>query len=272
MHPLQPAPDRAWGRAAWWLVVLLLLPAPALAQDHPVPTERLPAEHTGGLWLGLYTKYQLRDSLYYYGEYHYRRRGDALIDEMGQIYLRFGLTWRVAPTLELTGGIVTPLYWAKEKDRGPGVDTVVPQYRLWQQAAFGTKLGRVRFYHQLRTEQRWARKNPVGSPFKLTYRWRYKLAAYIPINHKQLKPGTWFVSLYEEIFMQSGASIVFNHFEDNRLFGGLGYVLTDTLQMQFGHMWTYRHAGEPFRYEHRHIPRISLYHNTNIDSLLDWFK
>ncbi|MEX2380495.1 MAG: hypothetical protein WD530_07110, partial [Vicingaceae bacterium] len=38
-------------------------------------------------------------------------------------------------------------------------------------------------------------------------------------------------------------------------------ILNSSLQIQAGYMYSYRHGGSPYLYEHRHIPRISLYHN-----------
>lgn len=266
---------RRVARALVWAglgVCLGAIPSTVAAQEALViPSEREPAEHVTGLWWGFYTKYQLTDRLFYYGEYHLRTR-ETFTKEMAQIYLRFGMTYRLDKQLELTGGVVTPFYWAPGEQRGEGVDTVVPQFRFWEQALFSQKVGKVRVYHQLRTEQRWARKYAEGSPFKLTWRFRYKLATYIPLSKRAFEPNTLFLSSYAEIFMQTGSSIVYNHFEDFRLFGGLGYVLSKTLQLQLGYMWTYRHAGSPFRYEHRHIPRISLSHNTDFGALLDLFR
>src|SRR5688572_12730803 len=72
-------------------------------------------KHTEGLWLGTYTKYRISEKTFYYGEYHYRRTNN-FIKDMGQVYLRFGLTYLINKNVEITGGIVTPLYWAPKQD------------------------------------------------------------------------------------------------------------------------------------------------------------
>jgi len=246
----------------WTLVVVLggiSLSTPLTAQT---PTDEKSIDHTSGLWLGTYTKYKLSDKWFYYGEYHYRRRNDFIRD-MAQIYLRFGATYRHSDAFELTGGVVTPIYWATNQ-QAPDIDKVVMQYRFWEQMLFVQHLERSKIYHQLRFEQRWARKYQIGSPYKLTHRFRYKFSTYIPINNHHLVPGTYFASLYDEIFIQAGKSIQYNYFEDNRLFLGLGYVLNENIQLQAGYMWSFRHAGGPYKYEHRHIPRVSFYHSLDL--------
>jgi hypothetical protein len=215
--------------------------------------------HTQGLWLGTYTKYRLNEKTFYYGEYHYRRTNN-FIDDMAQIYLRFGLTYLVNNRLELTAGVVTPIYWAPEQDL-PNQDNVVPQYRLWQQVLLVQPFDRLKLYHTFRFEQRWRRDYVVDSPFELTHRFRYKITGYYPLNNYKLVNKTLFASFYEEIFIQAGKSITYNYFEDNRVFLGLGYILNENIQIQAGYMWTFRYNKGPSSFEHRHIPRLSIYHN-----------
>lgn len=212
-----------------------------------------------GLWLGSYTKYRVTDKWFYYGEYHYRRRND-FIKNMAQIYLRFGATYRPNKNMELTSGIVTPIYWAPDQE-APNIDKRVMQYRFWEQMLFVQYFERLKLYHQIRTEQRWKRDYEKESPFTLTQRFRYKISTYIPLNDHHIVPGTLFASLYNEIFIQAGKSITYNHLEDNRLFLGAGYVLNENMQVQVGYMLTYRHKGSPYDYEFRHIPRVSFYHS-----------
>lgn len=242
-------------------VVLFLLTAIVCCQlsfgQSSLPAEKETRNSTG-VWLGFYSKYHFNERWAYYGEYHIRRRNG--FEDMGQIYLRFGVNYKVKQFFDVTVGFVNPYYWAKNTS-DPNVDKVVPQYRLWQQAVLATPFDHIMVFHQFRTEQRWARDNVKGSPFELTHRFRYKLTTYIPLNKPAFEPHTLFFSFYEEIFFQAGKSIVYNHFEDNRLFAGLGYNLNEVWQVQAGYMYTYRHDGEPYKYENRHIFRISFYHH-----------
>ena len=144
-----------------------------------------------GTWFGVYTKYHFNERWAYYGEYHVRRR-DGLRD-MAQIYLRFGATYKVAKYLEVTAGFVNPYYWAPDQN-DPNLDKVVPQYRTWEQAVLATPFDHIKVFHQLRMEQRFRRDYVKGSSFKLTHRFRYKLTAYIPLNHRDFIPKTLFFS------------------------------------------------------------------------------
>lgn len=246
------------------LFVVCLISFSSLAQEENEPSilnNNYDKEftHTTGLWTGLYTKYRLNEKLFYYGEYHFRRRNN-FVNDMAQIYLRFGLTYLINPKVELTAGVVTPFYWAPEQDLA-NQDNVVPQYRLWQQIVLVQPFERLKLNHQFRFEQRWKRDYIKDSPFKLTHRFRYKLTAYYPLNNYKLINNTLFLSFYEEVFVQAGKSITYDYLEDNRMFLGLGYILNENIQFQVGYMWTFRYKDGPNSFEHRHIPRISVYHN-----------
>lgn len=229
------------------------------AQSPPTaaPLEKETRSSNGG-WFGFYTKYHFNDKWAYYGEYHIRRR-DGL-NEMAQIYLRMGATYKLAQYLDVTVGFVNPYYWAPNPE-DENVDKVVPQYRIWEQAVLATPFEHIKVMHQLRLEHRYRRDYVKGSPFELTHRFRYKLTTYIPLNHKDFGPNTLFLSLYEEIFIQAGKSVVYNYLEDNRAFVGLGYNFNEKWQIQGGYMYSFRHDRAPNRFENRHIIRFNLYHH-----------
>ncbi len=246
-------------------LLLIVLGSPAIAQvveeKDELPKERNTSRGSE-LWNGLYTKYRVGEKLYYYGEYHIRTR-DNFVDRMAQVYLRFGMSYILNKNLEITAGVVTPFYWAPasyEVQEDP-FDKVVNQFRFWQQFLFIQSLGRAKVYHQIRTEQRWKRDYIVDSPFKLSYRWRYKIATYIPINTAKLQKGTYFVSLYNELFIQTGKTVILNPMEDNRTFVGLGYILNENIQLQAGYAKSYQQRDSGVDYVNRDLIRFSIYHN-----------
>lgn len=236
------------------LPLVFLFTSPLEAQE----TTTKNIDNTTALWLGYYTKFRVGAKSFYYGEYHIRRKNFAA--DMSKLYLRFGFTYLFTKKFEVTAGIATPLSWSPYQG-DPNYDDIVPEFRFWEQAIFVDKVYHAKMYHQFRLEQRWKRDYAKGSEYKLTHRFRYRITMYIPLNDPKLKPGTWFFSWYDEIFIQAGSSITYNHFEDNRLFLGLGYILSKSLQFQAGYMWSFKHDGSPYDYINTHIMRISIYHN-----------
>ena len=63
----------------------------------------------------------------------------------------------------------------------------------------------------------------------------------VPLNGEDLKKGAVYLSLYNEVFINGqrdigdGRSV--DTFDRNRIYGALGYSLSDTLRLQGGYMY-----------------------------------
>lgn len=101
----------------------------------------------------------------------------------------------------------------------------VNEHRIFQQFITRQNFGRVFLQHRYRVEQRF-----VENDFSL--RLRYFLAVSIPINNKTMLDNTFYLSSYNEIFLNTGDNI----FDRNRLYGGLGYKVNKNVRFETGYM------------------------------------
>lgn len=133
-------------------------------------------------------------------------------------------------------------------------DATRTEYRAYQEAEFGYRLGsRLRLGHRLRYEQRWV----DGQDFRTRY--RYMLSATLPINAVEMRPGTWYASAYNELFINGeqdiGRGIQVDAFDRDRLYAALGYVMSERTQMRLGYMHQHTeniHKGQlQFSLHHR---------------------
>lgn len=106
-----------------------------------------------------------------------------------------------------------------DTDKGP----LTTENRLWEQFTFAHYLKRIKFEHRYRAEQRWVNDNYRN-------RFRYRLNAVVPVNNMKVEPGTFFISVFDEIFLNNIQPI----FERNRVGGTFGYQFTPTITIQTG--------------------------------------
>ena len=229
--------------------------------DDEVPTYQAPSksrvDRDVGVWFGGYTTYWLTKKWGYYGEYHIRRAD--FLSRMSKLYIRIGANYRVSDQLKLTFGVVNRYTWSDHPDR-PTETAYVPEYRFWEQAIFKTRQLGLKIYHQLRIEQRWRRSTSTLDPTYYYYnRFRYKFLFYGPLVGPLLETGSLFFCVYNEIFMQAGKKVEYNHFEDNRAYIGLGYGLTDSIHLHVGYMKSFGQLSV-FKFRNHDIFRISVYH------------
>lgn len=99
------------------------------------------------------------------------------------------------------------------------------EHRIFQQFISRQHFGRVYVQHRYRIEERFLKDD-----FK--WRCRYFLSLNVPINHAALLPGVFYVSAYNEIFLQPKSAV----FDRNRIYGALGYVINKNLKAEGGFM------------------------------------
>ncbi len=248
------------------IVLLIFLGVSVFAQPSDLSKESETSLRETGNWNGLYLKFRFTDKIFYYSEHHYRRRNSQdnvydFVGRMRQSYNRWGVNILFNPYFE---GIIGPtLVWNFTPDpSNEALNKVVIEPRIWSQWLFITpQMGRVKVYHQFRFEHRWKKDNNIGAEFDYTNRYRYKAYAYIALNNKTIQPKTWFLAPSAEIFMQSGKSVVYNAFEDFRIYTGIGYVFNKHYTFLGGHMYTIGQTNTGFQYGTSHIIRLNLFVN-----------
>jgi len=90
-------------------------------------------------------------------------------------------------------------------------------------------------------EQRWFTFRDGSHSFR--NRIRYRLNAFLPLNARSIGPGTVFLSLFDEIFLNPKGPV----FERNRLYAGLGYQASAHWVVQAG--WVNQTNYNPAKFE-----------------------
>ena len=63
-------------------------------------------------------------------------------------------------------------------------------------------------------------------------RFRYFLAAKVVLNKPTLEKNTFYISAYNEIFINNKETF----FDRNRIYGGFGYVVNKNVKLELGYM------------------------------------
>lgn len=102
--------------------------------------------------------------------------------------------------------------------------------RIWQQFLTKQNIGRVVLLHRYRFEQRFIE----NQSFKL--RLRYFLGANIPISKPTMGENTYYLSFYNEVFLNTETESNAAIFDRNRLYGAIGYQVNSGLKLEIGMM------------------------------------
>lgn len=200
----------------------LLLPAPIHAQT--IDEDKL------GAWYMYAFNYDRSDSTWgAQGDIQYRNWD--ILGDLEQLLIRGGLTYRPASLM----GKYTLGYANITSGAFGSSSRTLRENRVYQEALFSHRLGgRVYVRHRLRYEQRWVDYQDFRTRF------RYGSFVDIPVNKTTLDKGAWYLSLYNEIFLNGEHDIGLDKrvdtYDRNRFYAALGYSISDTLKLQMGYM------------------------------------
>jgi len=193
------------------LILILVLPMFAMSQDSNL-----------GNWLIYIGNKEINSKWNIHNEIQYRNYN--VVGDLEQLLLRTGIGYNLSENnnniLLGYGYILSENYIGDTDDKAS-----VNEHRIFQQFTTKQSLGKIGFSHRYRFEQRF-----VDEDFKM--RFRYFLGIKIPLQYKEEGKNPLYLSLYNEIFLNTKSSV----FDRNRVFGGLGYTFSDNLRMELGYM------------------------------------
>ncbi|WP_248724418.1 DUF2490 domain-containing protein [Seonamhaeicola sp. ML3] len=175
-----------------------------------------------GNWLIYIGNKKLNNKWDLHHEVQYRNY-DA-IGDLEQLLLRTGLgyTFNEGKSNVLLGyGYILSENYLDNLDTKVSVN----EHRIFQQFISKQNVGSIGLTHRYRFEQRF-----IEDVFKM--RFRYFLAIKVPFKTKAQEDSKFYISAYNEIFLNTKSSI----FDRNRVYGGLGYTVSKSLRLELGYM------------------------------------
>jgi hypothetical protein len=194
----------------------------ALAIVFMLPFITFGQESNFGNWLIYFGNKQINAKWNWHHEVQYRNY-DA-IGDLEQLLLRTGLGYNLS---ENNNNILLGYGYILSENYNNDIDNKIEvnEHRIYQQFITKHKLNHILLQHRFRLEQRF-----VEEEFKL--RVRYFFGLNLPISNKEMIDKTLYLSAYNEIFLNTKNEV----FDRNRLYGGIGYKLNDSIRFELGYM------------------------------------
>ncbi len=233
---------------------LFYLPCAAQAIEKEV-------HHRDQLWFGYFNQARLTHKFGLWLDVHYRQT-DNFVDRPFQFLFRPALTYFIKDNLRVNVGYAFVNHFPA-KD----LDTSRPEHRAWQQIWWNQKYAGLTTLQWLRFEQRFNRKisnDVLEDGYNFNYRLRYNMSFFIPLKGKEMLPKTPFIAVMNEVFLNFGKRILYNTFDQNRFFAGLGYQFTSHLNAQLGYMNIFQQEAPGNKYMSTNTIRLFFFHSLDL--------
>ena len=183
------------------------------------------------------------------------------LQDFQTVLLRPGINYHLGRNLSLTAGYA---YIPNRRFVG-GASGLLAEHRIWTQTLYSHKLKRASVNHRLRFEQRFipnavARGNKVESDgFRDARRIRYFVRNVLPLAKDRSFNKGFFLALQNEVFANVGDKSAVNgrFFDQNRLYGAVGYRLPNKIDVDIGYMNQYVKNRNSF--VNNHIIQLAFY-------------
>jgi len=196
------------------------------------------------------------------------RRFD-LLPKNQQLLLRTGLNYYFDPLTFATLGYC----FVKTYPYGEfAVKTDFPEHRIWQQIQFKSQLGKIEVVNRYRLEQRFMflpELNKTTQSYevsnKATYQNRMRLMTRlsIPLKGKTIEDKRFFVSVYDEVFLNFGKNVGLNYIDQNRAYIALGYKLPKLGRLEIGYLNQLVVKPDGLKVENNHTLQLGMISNIN---------
>ena len=187
------------------------------------------ADDLGAWYMYFYTTKIKESKFGVQGDVQYRNFN--ALGDLEQLLLRSAFTYNpknTAVTLALGFAHIT-------SGKIGGSSETTRENRIYQEIILPQKIGeRLYLNHRFRYEQRFIERQDFRTRF------RYNIAASVPLNKKKIEKNALYVALYNEIFINGEKNIGNNNqvnvFDRNRFYAGFGYAVSNKIRLQLGFM------------------------------------
>lgn len=143
----------------------------------------------------------------------------------------------------------------------------IPELRIVQEINQNNAItNKFSIQHRIRIDERFFRKNDgtellKGYDFNFRFRYRFQ-ASYKLIEYENKNTTT--LKMANEIMINAGKNIVYNHFDQNRIYAAVEQELSKNTSVELGYMYWYQQRASGYQFFDRDIIRLTFYHKIKI--------
>ena len=204
-------------------------------------------------WLSFNASLRIKENWGFMGDFHVRREDFFKYDYF--YFVRAGAIYWISGKYPVAIGYAHN--WLAPQ---PGLNTWQNENRIFQQWSFSEKRQKTGIFCRIRTEERW-RDEIVNDTYtgNTLYSFRFRVLNSFEFELFKDKNLPRFV-FSDEVMVQFGHNIIYNTFDQNRLFFGFKVRLDESNSFDLGYMNVIQQRGNGYTYDMSHVIRFFYYY------------
>ncbi len=214
---------------------LLLLMIASTAQGQRV------TDRNSHLWISHLGDHKFTERWGFHTEAHVRQAELGAMPQ--QLLLRPAINFHLNPELMFSVGYS---YYSNYEYGAWPIKVGSWEHQAYQQMQFSARVGKVALQHRFRMEERFIAALKADPQSESGYsfdryiyqsRFRIRLMATLPLGaHEKVEAKTWFLSAYDELFLNFGDNARLDLMNQNRISGLVGYQFNKRCNVQVGYL------------------------------------
>jgi hypothetical protein len=168
--------------------------------------------------------------------------------------------YKILPKVELGAGFTYSLQKNKDPNLMSTLD--IPELRPNQEISYSNSISkRWKLQQRFRIDERFFRKNDghnLTDGYDFNFRFRYRMQAAFRINKEEIEKSTT-LKVADEIMLNTGKKIVYNTFDQNRIYAALEQGLSQSFSVELGYMYLYQQRPAAYHFFERDIIRLTIF-------------
>lgn len=202
-------------------------------------------------WWTYSGNHQLAEKFSLHTLYSFRR--NDFVKNWQQSLLRLGVNYHYSAKLTATLGYDDVINFPYGEQP---IAHRVKEHRIYEQITLKDKIGSVGVSQLYRLEQR------LVSGVDTRNRLRYRVTLEVPLQ--KADKNKLFLSLFNEVMINVGKTAGSHYFDQNWLYGGLGYRLNKNSALSLGYMNQYLVKVDNLHAENNHTLQVGLSYNFDL--------
>lgn len=187
-------------------------------------------------------------------------------DKQHQLLFRSTLLYKLPHQLQPGAGFT--YFLQSPHDPRSASRLMVPELRPHQEINFRSQLGeRWSLRQRFKLEERFYRKVKEGelaSGYNFNFRLRFKADLFYTLLQDRDKKDQLVLLASNEVMLNAGKEILYNVFDQNRVYGGLRWNTGANTAVEGGYLWWYQQRTNGQAFYHRNILRFTFYHKLTL--------